>query len=162
MYRFQSHRHFQGTGKQVPESQCFFAHEPWVRFNHDVVGERNCGGNGRVIRERNSGGVKKTAAVVELDVCRPRTELCEGVFNLPGNCPHRNRLRHGVLPQIAHQTTPGALLVREQDDGRINHAPETGPLLFQKEAMRLKGIDRRAARRSLRHNPGRRDRGIQN
>ena len=112
-----------------------------MRFHHDVVGERNPFSDGRVIRERNGGRVEEAAAVVELDLSGPRSECARAYSICRGIAPGGTVSREGVLPQIAHQTTPGALLVREQDGGRIHNASETGPLLFQEKAMGLEGIE---------------------
>ena len=126
-----------------------------MRFDDDVLCERDGAGDGRIIRGRNGGGVEEAAAVVELELFGPGAELRQRMVDLSGNCAVRDGPGRRVFPQIAQQTAPRTFLVGQQNRSGTDDVSGTGALFFKKKTARLEGIERRGPGWPLRRDPRR-------
>src|SRR5579872_2021701 len=155
MNGFQPHRHLQRAVEQIAKTQSFLAHQARMRLNHDAPGECNLTRNGEVIGERNGCGIKEIAAIVKLDLLRLTTELRERMFNLLRNCAGRDGLGRRIFPEIAHQASPRALLIGQQNRGRSQVPIGRWFGVLEKKSMRLERAKGRRARWSQRRDPSR-------
>src|SRR5262245_59993834 len=80
----------------------------------------------RVITRWDGARIEEAPAIVKLDLPRrwhafARGHCSERVIDLRRNRARRHRLRQRVLPQIAHQATPGTLTIGEENGGDGNN-----------------------------------------
>src|SRR5580698_1244881 len=100
---------------------------------------RDCG----VVLDRNRMMIEEAPAVIELDLACWR-QLRESIFDLMWNRAERNGLHRCILPEVAHQATPGTLAICKEDGRYWNHFPVCGTLSFYQKGIGFRGIYNRA------------------
>lgn len=124
-----------------------------MAFDDDVLEGRQSRSDGGVIRKRNGAGIKKTSAIVKLQVSgggrRMREALIQfgqGMINLCGNGSAGNFFRESIFPKITVQTAPPAFAVGQKNSGDWNKSSGGGPLDLLEEREWMEGIDHVSAR----------------
>src|SRR5690349_19101520 len=124
-----------------------------MRLNNDVPRERNGARDGGIITQRNGRGIEKAAAIIKLELPRLKGPARQSKPDLLRNRAERNSLRKRALPEITHQTAPGALFVRKQDSAGLDDFTRSRPFLFEKKTVWFEWVEAGFARRALRHDP---------
>ena len=128
MDSFEAHGDFEAAGQKFAEAEAVFANQRGMAFDDNALEAGNAVRDCRVILNGDGARVEEAAAVIEFDLPR-RREALQSVVNLCRNRSRWHRLRQRVLPEIAHQASPGALAVGEKDGGDGNRAQGTGSAL---------------------------------
>lgn len=148
---FEAHGYFEFAGQLFCELEAALAYERWVTFDDGSLEACDSVGYGWMVFGRDGFGVEEAAAVVELDLAGGR-ELLEGVVDLRGNGSEGHGFSEGVLPEVAHEATPGTLSVGEEDGGYRKDFACGCVLVFDEEGVGTRGVER-VSLRTLRENP---------
>ena len=109
--RFRMHER---RAEKIPESPTPIAHKRRMALNDDSLKACNLSRDGSVVSRRYGVRIEKASAIVEFDLSRSG-QARESELDLLGNRAGRNAFSKCVAPQIAHQTSPGALAIGEKD-----------------------------------------------
>ena len=144
MDRLEAHGDLEIAVEKVPEVEDRRSHERGVALDDRALeGSERRGDRGMVFRG-NGPAVEEAAGVVELDPAGRRKRR-ERLGDLGRDRPGAGALLERVLPQVAHQASPGALAVRQEDGGDVDCATRLVGLRLDEGAVgapRVEGIAR--------------------